>query len=100
MITAANTTEIVTITTDRETEIAMFELNADTVHTLGFTKRLTRELAYMCTEFPRISWEAEIAIKEMMAAGATKTAMARRVREIIGTFTASQYRNIIEVVGF
>lgn len=82
------------------TEIANFELNIATVRTLGFTVRLTRELAYIIIEYPRTSWEAELAIKEMMMAGATKAAIARKVRKIIGAFTAAEYRMIMEVVRF
>lgn len=77
-----------------------FDLNIATVRTLGFTTKLTRELTYIIIEYPRTSWEAELAIKEMMMAGATKATIARKVREIIGTFTAAEYRMIKEVVRF
>lgn len=64
-------------------EIHSFDLNENTAASLGFSKKLTRDLIYICNNYPRISWKAELAIKEMMLAGSTKAAIAREVREII-----------------
>lgn len=64
-------------------EIHSFDLNENTAASLGFSKALTNQLIDTCNNYPRISWKAELAIKEMMLAGSTKVAIAREVREII-----------------
>lgn len=64
-------------------EIHAFDLNANTTHLLGFPKALTARLIDTCNNYPRTSWKAELAIKEMMLAGSPKAAIARKVREII-----------------
>lgn len=64
-------------------EIHAFDLNANTAASLGFSKALTARLIDTCINYPRISWTAELAIKEMMLDGSSKAAIARKVREII-----------------
>jgi hypothetical protein len=65
------------------TEIADFDLNTETVSSLGFSATLTRRLTDIIVNYPRISWTVELTIKEMMLAGAAKTTVAREVWKMI-----------------